>query len=252
MTETPYFTTLQNRGLVKVSGPDRRGFLQGLVSNDVNFLDSQPCVYACLLNAQGKFLHDFFMTEKDDTIFLECEGGARAEDLARRLSMYKLRAKVEIAVEADVAVYVLYHPLPDASRLSLSLQGEGSRERIWPDPRHPAMGYRSFEKPQLEERPFEIWDRHRILLTVPDGSRDMIPEKSTLLESNIDKLNGVSFEKGCYVGQELTSRMHYRGLAKKHLYTVKLPMEVEGELRSSCGDVGLALLRKFKNAGSFT
>jgi folate-binding protein YgfZ len=238
MTESPYFTTLQNRGQIRISGTDRRTFLQALVSNDIYALDRQPCVYACLLNAQGKFVHDFFMTEKNGTVFLECEGGARAEELARRFILYKLRAKIEISCEKIIPVYAVF-----------------GKSMGVPDPRHPDMGYRSLEKPEgMEEKPFEAWDRHRILLTIPDGSRDMIPEKSTLEESNIDKLNGVSYEKGCYVGQELTARMHYRGLAKKHLYTIKgtLPApgeeikidnELVGEMRSRCGDVGLALLK---------
>ncbi len=277
MTEAPYFTTLPNRGLVKVSGPDRRGFLQGLISNDINLLDTQPCVYACLLTAQGKFLHDFFITEHGDSICIECEGGARAEDLARRLSMHKLRAKVEIKCIKEITVFAIWPPLPvGACSPSFpsppfrgrGIKGEGAK---YSDPRHPQIGFRSFEKPILEEKPFETWDRHRIMLTVADGSRDMIPEKSTLLESNIDKLNGISFEKGCYMGQELTARMNYRGLVKKRLYTIHLntpplappaaslspPLaggikggseirvngELIGEMRSSCGDVGIALLK---------
>jgi folate-binding Fe-S cluster repair protein YgfZ len=84
MPENAYFVTLPNRGQITLSGPDRRGFLQGLISNDINLLDSQPCVYACLLNAQGKFLHDFFITEKDAVINLDCEGGARAQNLFKR------------------------------------------------------------------------------------------------------------------------------------------------------------------------
>lgn len=227
MTETPYFTTLRNRGLITVSGADRRTFLQGLISNDIDLLDKQPCVYACLLTAQGKFLHDFFITEKDDVLLLDCEGGARASDLAKRLSLYKLRARVEIQFLEENSVYTVI-----------------GKERGVPDPRHWNIGYRSFEKPEgMEERPFEAWDHHRILLTIPDGSRDMIVEQSTLLECNIDKLNGISFEKGCYIGQELTARMHYRALVKRRLQTVKLPYTGDGELRSTCGDVGIALER---------
>ena len=123
------------------------------------------------------------------------------------------------------------------------------------------MGYRSSTKPtQIPEQPFEYWDKHRIALTIPDGSRDMIPQKSTLLECNIDKLNGLSYEKGCYIGQELTARMHYRGLAKKHLQTItaedieldtlpncggpiKIDNKIIGEMRSSCKNTGIALLK---------
>jgi tRNA-modifying protein YgfZ len=224
MTETPFYTTLKDRGIVRVGGPDRRGFLQGLVSNDVNLLDTQPCVYACLLTPQGKFLHDFFITEKDDALLLECEGGARAEDLLKKLGLYKLRAKVELSVEPQIDVYAVF----------------GGASYGTPDPRHPDIGRRSFEKPDgMEEKSFEFWDRRRIARAIPDGSRDMLPEVSTLLECNIDRLNGISWDKGCYMGQELTARMHYRGLLKKRLQTVELPYD--GDVRSSCGDIGLAL-----------
>lgn len=243
MTEDskPYFARLKNRGLVHLEGEDRFDFLQALISNDVRLLESQPAFYACLLTPQGKFLHDFFVIKGDGFLLLDCEGGARAQDLYKRLTLYRLRAKVQISVEEENAVYAA---LPPASAPG------------YPDPRHAAMGWRSFEMPQgLEEKPFEAWDKHRIRLGIPDGSRDMVPEKSTLLECNIDRLNGISFKKGCYVGQELTARMHHRGLAKKHLYPVtgdNLPESgsdlfidgnLAGEMRSSCGDVGLALLK---------
>lgn len=236
MAEKPYYTTLKNRGIVTISGPERRMFLQGLISNDVNLLDAQPCVYACLLSAQGKFLHDFFITEKDETITLECEGGERAQDLHKKLSMYKLRAKIELSVK-EAVIYI-------------NNQNIGA-----PDPRHKQLGFRAFEKPQGEEQNFDMWDRLRISLTIPDGSRDLIVGRSALDEGRIDTLNGISYEKGCYIGQELTARMHYRGLGKKHLYTVsgellrnpgetiEINGKTIGEMRSTCGDIGLALLK---------
>ena len=107
------------------------------------------------------------------------------------------------------------------------------------------MGFRSFDKPDnIPEKPFEEWDKTRIELTIPDGSRDLIPQKSTMDEARMDQLGAVSYDKGCYVGQELTARMHYRGLGKKHLQTVNLNALPEGaELRSSCGDIGIALVK---------
>lgn len=245
MAEKAFYTTLKNRGIARVSGPDARKFLQDIVSNDINLLDAQPCVYACLLNAQGKFLHDFFITEKDGALLLECEGGPRAQDLFSRLSKYKLRANVKIECEETVPVFIILS--------SRRKPGSGANEI--PDPRHPDLGFRSFEKPNLPEQPFETWDALRISLTIPDGSRDLIVDKSTLDEGRIDKLNGVSYDKGCYVGQELTARMHHRGLGKKHLYTVSGELLREpgeeirvndallGEMRSRCGDIGLALLK---------
>jgi len=242
----PFFVTLPPRGLIQIEGEERRSFLQGLISNDINRLDHQSVLYGCLLSAQGKFLHDFFISAgPDDVILLECEGGARAQDLYTRLNLYRLRAKVKISIEDSIPVYAGWGTQPPAP--------------FYPDPRHPAMGWRSFTKPaDMPERPFAEWDRRRLHLGIPDGSRDMMPEFSTLLESRVDQFKGVSFEKGCYVGQELTARMNYRGLAKKHLYPVQakdgaaLPAsgsdieingKLAGQMRSSCGDLGLALLK---------
>lgn len=232
----PFYVTLPRRGLIHIEGADRATFLNALVSNDVATADGLHLAYACLLTPQGKFLHDFFVHAGDGFLLLDCEGGARAQDLYERLLKYRLRSKVQISVEEDHPVYAVFGD----DRIGL------------PDPRHGDMGRRSFEKPDMEERAFDAWDRARIGLCIPDGSRDMELERSTLLEAHIDKLNGIDWNKGCYVGQELTARMHYRGLAKKHLRVVKIDdptpapftdLPNGGQMRSSCGDVGLALLK---------
>ncbi len=231
----PFYVELPNRGLIHLEGEDRISFLQGLVSNDVAKASQGQIVYACLLTPQGKFLHDFFIHAVDGFLLLDCEGGERAKDLYERLLKFRLRAKVKISIEENNKVYAIFN------------SDEGVA-----DPRHNALGRRSFEKPDIEEKPFEEWDRLRISLCIPDGSRDIELEKSTLLECHIDKLNGIDWNKGCYMGQELTARMHYRGLAKKHLYTVTFQHEVlaafsnlpnGGQMRSSCKDIGLALLK---------
>lgn len=238
MTENAFYTRLQNRALIHIEGKDRHVFLQGLITNDIETLKPGALLYACLLNAQGKFLHDFFISEGDGFLLLECEGGERAEDLLRRLNMYRLRADVQISLENNVPVYAVI-----------------GAEAGLKDPRHADMGYRAFEKPDLPEAPFSAWDERRIKLCIPDGSRDLIPEKSTMDEARMDTLNAIDYDKGCYVGQELTARMHYRGLGKKHLQTISgtgLPKSGEdiiadgktiGEMRSKCGDIGLALLK---------
>ncbi len=235
----PFFVKLKDRAFVYLEGEDRYDFLQGLVSQDVHKLKSQPALYACLLTPQGKFLHDFFLIEGLGYILIECEGRARAADLYDRLTKFRLRSNIKMNVEEFVPVYAVF----------------GEKEG-YPDPRHPDMGYRCFEKPDCDEKPFEVWDCKRLELGIPDGSRDMEIEKSTLLECNIDKFKGVDWDKGCYMGQELTARMHYRGLAKRHLYPVRIEGPVPapgtdihfngvlaGIMRSSCGDLGLALLK---------
>jgi folate-binding protein YgfZ len=237
------FFTLPHRGLIHVEGNDRFSFLQKLITNDLGTLREGHVLYACLLTPQGKFLHDFFIHDTGAAYLLDCEGGPRAQDLYKRLNLYRLRADIQISVEENVPVYAGFSDRPDHAFI---------------DPRHESMGWRSFQKPvNMTLGAFNIWDMRRIKLCVPDGSRDLTPDISTLAEGRIDQLNGVSYDKGCYVGQELTARMHYRGLSKKHLYTVqatsgplaahgtplKAGTQVIGEMRSSCGPVGLAALK---------
>jgi folate-binding protein YgfZ len=237
----PFYIPLPNRGLIHIEGEDRIAFLQGLISQDVEKLESSKILYGCLLTPQGRFLHDFFLHNGNGFILIDCEGGTRAEDLYDRLNKYRLRSKVKLSVEPFHPVYALFN----------------SDEGL-PDPRHFKMGNRSFEKPQdMEVEPFEEWDMQRIILGIPDGSRDMKIERSTLLECNIDKVNGVDFDKGCYIGQELTARMHHRNLGKKHLRAVKFEGSVPpapfsdieigdkiiGNMRSSCQNIGLAIIK---------
>lgn len=236
-----HYTYFDNRAAITVSGPDRYTFLQGLITNDINKVES-GLVYACLLTPQGKFLFDFFVRLENEELILECEGGERAEALLKKLKLYKLHSDVTLDLN-DQDVWVLW----------------GDMDLDHPrDPRHLDLGFRSYTKPeQGEDTPFEAWDEHRISLCVPDGSRDLIPEKSTMSEGNMDALNAIDYKKGCYVGQELTARMHYRGLAKKRLYTVEFESEAPaplsdlkdndgkniGEMRSSSSNLGLALLK---------
>ena len=233
-----FFVKLKDRGLITLSGKDSRDFLQGLITNDIHLLDSQACLYACLLTPQGKFLHDFFITRAGDNILLDCEGGARALDLERRLKMYRLRKEVDVECREHNDVYAVLDDKGASNHPTIQSSNHH------PDPRHPEMGHRSFTKPDLPEKPFAEWDRRRIKLCIPDGSRDLIPEKSTMDEANMDKLHAVDYKKGCYIGQELTARMHYRGLGKKHLQVVNTSnLPEKAELRSHCGDIGIALVK---------
>ena len=259
------FTMLEDRAVLAVAGPDRRSFLQGLVSNDVEKVAADRALYAALLTAQGKYLHDFFMVEVGEAIWLDAEA-ARLADLKRRLSMYRLRAKVEIAERPELAVAVVFGvgALP-----ALGLSAEPGAARPFADgvamtdPRLAELGARLIaDRGQLAvlagfaAADFAAYDRRRLTFGVPDGSRDLMTDKSILLESGFDELHGVDWQKGCYVGQELTARTKYRGLVKKRLFPVHIDGSAPapgtmitldgkdaGEMRSSRDGLGLALLR---------
>ena len=261
------FVVLEDRGILAVSGPDSRAFLQGLVSNDVEKVSPDRAVYAALLTAQGKYLHDFIMAGTGDAIWLDAEA-ARLADLKRRLSMYRLRAKAAIDDLPDLAVAAVFG---DGAPAALGLPETAGAARAFGeglafvDPRLKALGARvilprdrirgALAEAGLAEADFAAYDRHRLALGIPDGSRDLVLEKSILLESGFDELNGVDWQKGCYIGQELTARTKYRGLIKKRLFPVRIdgpsPPDTEvtyggkdaGEMRSSRDGLGLALLR---------
>ncbi|MDA1088697.1 MAG: folate-binding protein [Proteobacteria bacterium] len=262
MTDPPRFAILEDRGVLAVSGPDRVDFLQGLVSNDITKVATGLAVYAAFLTPQGKYLHDFFISEAEDVLLLECELGGLAA-LQKRLSMYKLRAEVSLADQSqDLAVAAIF--------------GEGSADAtlegiaVYADPRLAKAGVRCIlskgdAETILEKAGFTAtdpadYDRLRLSLGLPDASRDLIPEKSILLENGFDELNGIDWNKGCYMGQELTARTKYRGLVKKRLMPVTFdgpPPEPgtpvmqgdkeAGEVRScqttEYGGLGLALIR---------
>jgi folate-binding protein YgfZ len=260
---------LDGRGVVEVSGEDRCAFLQGLISNDVTKVAPDRAVYAALLTAQGKYLHDFFIVEIGDSLFLDAEA-ARLDDLKRRLGIYRLRSKVTIGDASDR--YLVAAAFGAAALDSLGLAGERGVATplaggvAYVDPRLVGLGARlllprAAGTGPLAERGFHIadpnlYDRMRLALGVPDGSRDLSIEKTILLEAGFDELDGIDWQKGCYVGQELTARTKHRALIKKRLMPVtvegSLPPpgtpvmqgdEEAGEMRSGRDGLAIALLR---------
>jgi folate-binding protein YgfZ len=261
--------TFLDRDVLRLTGEDRTAFLQGLVSNDMRKVAPDRAVFAAFLTPQGKYLHDFHVVALGDAWLIDCEAG-RGADLFRRLRMYKLRSKVELAdVTADWAVAAIPGETGNAA---LGLPNEPGAARILADgiahvdARTAALGARALlpkaaakaalDGLGLTETGPETWDRLRLTLGVPDGSRDLVPEKTVLLEANYDSLNAIAWDKGCYMGQELTARTRYRGLLKKRLAPVLLDGPAPepgtlilrdgreaGEMRSSRDGIGLALLR---------
>jgi tRNA-modifying protein YgfZ len=238
--------TLSDRAVLEVTGEDRVAFLQGLVSQDIALAAPRRALWSALLTPQGKWLADFFVLSADDRLLLDVESAQR-EMIAARLLRYRLRAKVSVAA-LPLVVQVAWGAAPDASSSILA---------VAPDPRLPEAGWRILaETPLPTNADAEAWDHHRLTLGLPDGSRDLESEKTVLLEAGFDELNGISWTKGCYMGQELTARTRYRGLLKRRLVPVRIEgalpprgtpvmrdgLEV-GTFRSGQGNRGLAVLR---------
>ena len=271
MKNGAFFHLPETRSIIAIAGEDRQAFLQGLISNDTRRVTADQAIYAAFLTPQGKYLHDLFLAEVDGHYAVDCEAARRA-DLVKRLSMFKLRSKVTVADSGgDWVSAVLYG---DAALAGLRLDAKaGQAKRLdrgvaFVDPRLAALGARAIlprdsAAAVLAAAGFapgsaEAYDRMRIELGVADGSRDLVVDKAILLENGFDELNGVDWQKGCYMGQELTARTKYRGLVRKRL----LPVTIEGaapafgtalmlgdqeagEMRSSATDGahGLAMIR---------
>ena len=209
-------TRLTSRAVIRLSGEDVRGFLNGLITNDV--AGALP-VWAALLTPQGKVLFDFIVWEDGDDLLIDCEA-ASAEALMKRLSMYRLRRQIGIALDPAVAVH--WRPGLDAS----------------PDPRLAALGQRWLGETDGDSAE-SAWLAHRLALSVCEG----VAELGDLLwlECNAAELNGVSFTKGCYVGQENTARMNWRAKVSRRLIVVPLAESDPARQRAAYPELGLAV-----------
>ncbi len=191
-------TTLIDRALIRLSGEDVRAFLQGLVTNDVS--GTQP-TWAALLTPQGKALFDFIVWPQDADLLIDCEA-AQADALVRRLGLYRLRRAITIARDEALAVH---WAIDDGAGV--------------PDPRLPALGHRWIAPPAS---PAEGWLAHRLSLGVTEGVAELGNGETLWLECNARELHGVSFTKGCYIGQENTARMHHRAKVNRRLIVAPL------------------------------
>lgn len=210
---------LPSRKLVSVTGPDAMDFLQNITTADMRQVTDDEMIYGLLLTPQGQFLHDFFISRQPAIAdaFLVDIFADRLDDFMQRMKMFKLRAKVELRVLEDIQVYA--HP------------STGLR-----DPRLPVLGFRLYadhaaENAEMQEDDYiDLCTRHG----VPDTA-SILPQKDFAADMNLDLLGAIAWDKGCYIGQEVTARMHYKGLAKKRLLLLEGKDMAQGDMLFNAG-----------------
>lgn len=236
---------LEDRAIIAIGGTEARSFLQGLITNDVEKISPANAIYAALLTPQGKVLFDFLIAEGDGALLIDCLAVSR-DALVKRLTLYKLRAKVTIEAHDQLAVLT-------------GLTGRPTlRGNTFDDPRQPGLGTRSIAA--RAEMPKDVftsaeYHKHRLDLGIPEGA-DFGSDKIFALDADLDELHAVSFTKGCYVGQELTARMKHRGTARKRLLPITSDTALPpagtmlkagerdiGEITSTYGTRGFASVR---------
>lgn len=241
-----------NRAILAITGEDRRHFLQGLLTQDLALLKDERGLFAALLSPQGKIIHDLFLLQQGDRFLVDCASDQKAA-LIKRLTMYKLRAKVGLELLPDWRV---------AYRLSATHAAVGHVTQkhdllILTDPRAGEMGDRIYIPPEAAEpkhtATLEAYHHHRLRMGIPESSE---LHDDVALDAGFDLLNAISYSKGCYVGQEVTARMHYKNIARRGFYCVEgessLPHQPTpilangvpiGELRGASDRCGIAMLK---------
>ena len=214
----PYFYRNSNSQFLSIEGEDSNEFLQNLITNDINKCSEDNIIYSCLLSPQGKFLSDFFIFKKDEKYLIETHSFFY-EKILKKLNLYKLRSKVHINEVNNLHSYSVFGDIQkDQDTFIFNI-----------DPRNKNIGLKLIhlkKNPEILDSLNEINEEkyHQILIqnTVPLSHYDLEENKSLLLENNFENLNSISWDKGCYVGQEITARMKYRALLKKKIYSLEI------------------------------
>lgn len=259
----PITTRLHDRAVIRIAGADAPAFLQGLVSNDITGTGTGDGVFAGLLSPQGKILFDFFIVPVDGGYLLDTDA-AQAGELIKRLTLYRLRAAVTIDDMGDEFAVGVAWDSDSESKATAATTQDAIKFR---DPRHPELGLRLLRRATyndetrkadigVNDTDYEAYHCHRIRVGIPEGGKDYAFGAAYPHEALYDQIHGVSFTKGCFVGQEVVSRMQHRGAARKRIIHVSsdapLPSSGSeitagaatlGQLGSTCGNNGLALIR---------
>lgn len=235
----------QDRTVIRVTGPENFKFLQDAVTNDLNRLDD-GLVYTAVLTAQGKYLFDFFVLRDGDDLLIDIHAG-QAVAFANRMTMFKLRAKLEFEL-IDLKVHRGLGDVPSDG---------------YADPRHPALGWRRFSS-EMSADPQIDWTDIRVEHCIPETGIELLADETYILEAGFERLNGVDFRKGCYIGQEVTARMKHKTELRKGYVTVGVEGAAEvgtairsdgkavGFLYSQSNGKGIAYLRHDRAVGELT
>ena len=215
-------TTLTDRALLRISGEEAKSFLQGLLTRDVLGLKEGEPRWTALLTPQGKALFDFILWADGEDVLIDCEA-SQAEALAKRLTIYRLRRKVAIARADELAVH-------------WALEASGKPF----DPRLSQLGHRWIAPPD-EGDASAAFRAHRLSLGIFEGVGELGQDQILWLETNAGELGGVDYDKGCYVGQENTARMHYRNKVNRRLVAVPLAQADEKRQKAALADLGLSI-----------
>ncbi len=221
MFDDKEYYLFKKRGIILIEGKDRFKFIQGIISNDIELLRKKPSIYSSLLTPQGKFQYDFFISNFKEKFYLECDISAQ-EELISKFMMFKLRLDVKVSINSD------YNIILSKKKLNFSERNSSSIFSFY-DPRFDNSFFsRTYADSnflnEIKKKYVEINENRyqtlRLNNCIPDFSIDATKAKSLLLEMRFDELNGISWTKGCYMGQEITARMKHRNIVKKKIFKV--------------------------------
>ncbi len=253
------FFNCKDNGLILIKGKDKFEFIQGIISNDINILKKKSAIYSAILTPQGKFLYDFFISNFNDQFYIESKK-ENINELFQKISIYKLRSNVEISILNNLEIFLI-------DNLNESKVKKVFKNNLvsFSDPRFNEKFSRLYikksakeilEKLGLNEVDSEFYNNWRLENAIPDFYFDSIKGKSLLLEMRFEDLNGLSWDKGCFLGQEITARMKYRGIVKRKIFSVKIEFnsflekkiylneKLAGQLMSNNKNFGLAYLQE--------
>lgn len=240
---TSKISILPDRSIIEISGDDRKNFLQGLITNDIHKLHSENLLFSAMLNPKGRFLYDFFIFENDEKLYLDCFKDRR-DEIARKLNFYKLRSKVTVKKNDDITI---------ASNIEKDLE-QNINGKIFADPRSEKMGNRiyffddNFKQNEILEPIY--YHQARLKNKIAESEHDLTFEKSLILEFGFNEQNAVNYDKGCYIGQELTARTHHMGQIRKKIYQIRIEnseekIEKNDEITCEGKKIGIVLSSYF-------